>query len=119
MVLQNPLLQPLLVLVEWKIPVRGLVLHQRITVDGIDRVDELIGRERAAALLTLVAVCVGIVAVWALALDIAVGEELVGLLIVVLLALYLHELAVVVELAEEVGRQFVVDGGGGAGINIK
>jgi 5-carboxymethyl-2-hydroxymuconate isomerase len=49
------------------------------------RIDEVLGAERAAALLALVAVSIRIAAGRAGADDVPVGEELLGLLIVVLL----------------------------------
>ena len=55
----------------------------------------------------------------AFSLDVAVGEELMRLLVVVLLAFDLHKLAAIVELAEEVGSQLMVGLGGGAGIDIE
>ena len=97
----------------------GLALHEGVAGEGVAGVDELLGREGAAALLALVAVGAGGVAVGALADDVAVGEELVGLLVVELLALELHELVVVVELAEEVAGHLAVCGGGGAAVDVE
>ena len=84
--LQNPLLQPGLVLIQRQIPVLGFALDQRVARLGVVGIDELLGRERGAALLALVAVGLGGVAAGALALDVAVGQEVAGLLVVELLA---------------------------------
>ena len=51
--------------------------------------------------------------------DIAVGEELSGLLVVILLALFLDEDALVIERAEEVGGHAMVHLGGGAGVDVE
>ena len=58
-------------------------------------------------------------AVGAFAHDVAVGQKLVGLLVVVLFGLFLHEFAVVVEFAEEVGSQPGMSLGGGAAVHIE
>ena len=78
MILEDPLLEPLLVLIEWEVPVLGLLLGQRVTVDGIVWLDEFVWREGSTALLALVAVGASSVATRTLAADIAVGEELLG-----------------------------------------
>ena len=119
MLVQNPLLQPWLVLVQRKIPVLGRLLHQWVAGVGVVRVDQLFGRKGGTALLALVAVSVQIVAARAFATDVAVGEELTFLFVVELLALHLHELAVVVQLAEEICGKLMVGGGGGAAIDIE
>ena len=51
--------------------------------------------------------------------DIAVGEKLSGLLVVILLALLFDEDALVIERAEEVGGHAMVHLGGGAGVDVK
>ena len=119
MTLENPVLEPCLVLVERQEPVFGGFLHERIAVDGIDGVDEFFGREGGSALLTLVAVGSLGVASWTFALDVAVGEELLGLLVVELLRCDFHKLALVVELLEEVGGELMVYGTCGARIDVE
>ena len=100
--LQYPLLQPLLVFVERKVPVLGFLEHRSLARLLGAGVDELCGLEcTSAALLALVAVSL-LVAVGALTHYIAVGEELSCLLIVKLHCRLLHQLAFIVELAEEV-----------------
>ena len=42
MLLENPLFEPLLVLVEWEVPVFGLLLGERVAVDGVVWVDEFV-----------------------------------------------------------------------------
>ena len=51
--------------------------------------------------------------------DVAVGEKLSGLLVVILLALLLDEDALVIERAEEVGGHAMVHLGGGAGVDVE
>ena len=114
MSLQNPVLKPTLILVERQIPMLGSLLHQRITVDGIDRVDELFGRKGRATLLTLVAISTLAVATWTLTFDVAVGEELLRLLIVELLRGDFHKLALIIELLEEVCSKLMMRLAGGA-----
>ena len=119
MAFQYPLLQPRLIVVERQIPVLRLLHHGLGAADGGVRVDEFHGAEVAAALLALVAIGVEVVAVWAFAHDIAVGQKLAGLFVIILLGLLLHELAVVVELAEEVAGQPMVRGAGGAAVDVE
>jgi len=99
---KDPLLQPVLILVERQIPILGLAQLGLGATDGGVRIDEFHRAEVAATFLTLVAIGVRIAAVRAGAHDVAVGEELLSLGVVELLALFLDELAVVVELTEEV-----------------
>ena len=100
--LQNPLLKPLLVLVEWAVPVLCLLLGKRIAVDGVVWVDKFVWRKGRTALLALVSICASSVATRAFATDIAVSEELLCFWIIELLGCLLDELAVIVEMAEEV-----------------
>ena len=97
----------------------GATLHERIARVGIVWIDEFIGRKRSTTLLALVAIRLWSVATRTLATDVAVGEELLLSLIVVLVAFYLHKLAFVVELSEEVGSKLVMDGRSGATIDIE
>ena len=117
--LQNPLLQPLLVLVQGQIPVLGFLLHQGVARLGIVGVDEFLGRERCTALLALVAVGIGGMATGALALDVAVGEEASCSLVKELLRHLLHELALLIEFLEEVAGKLMVYGSAGARVDIE
>ena len=119
MLLQNPLLQPVLILVQRQIPVLRLLQHGCRAADGRLRVDQLSGREVATALLALVAVSPFVVAVGALAHHVTVGQELLGLLVVELLGGLLHQLALVIELAEPVGGKLMVGLRGGAAVDVK
>ena len=85
MLLENPLLQPLLVLIQWEVPVFGLFLGESVAVDGVVWIDEFVRRKGSATLLTLVAVGTRCVATWALAADITVREKLLRLRVVELL----------------------------------
>ena len=58
-------------------------------------------------------------AAWTLTLDVAVGEELLGLLVIELLGGDFHEFAFVIELLEEVGGKLVVCLAGGAAVDVE
>ena len=120
MAIEDPLLQPLLILVERQIPVFRGPLHQSVSgVVLVGRVDEFLGRERGATLLTLVAVGALGTTTGAGADDVAVGQKLARHLVAILLLGDLLQLAVVIELAEEVGGELIVDGAGRATIDVK
>ena len=119
MLLQNPLLQPLLILVQGQIPVLGLLQYGCRAADGRLGVDELRGREVASALLALVAIGTLVVAVGALACHVAVCQELLGLLIVQLFGCLFHQLAFIVELAEPLGGKLMMHVRGGAAVDIE
>ena len=87
--------------------------------DGAVGFDELVGRERRAALLALVAVGAVVAALGAGADDVAVGKEGAGLLVVVLHRALLDELALVVELAEELRSGLGVGGRRGARVDVE
>ena len=86
----------------------GRLLDERVARLGIVGVDELLGRERCAAHLALVAVSLRRMAARALAADVPVSQEVARLLVVELLAHLLDELTLVIELAEEVACKLVV-----------
>ena len=109
MALEDPLLEPALILVEGQEPVGGVLEHEgMVAVLGV-RVDEFGGVQvTATAVLTLVALGCRVVAVGALALDVAVGQELAVLLVIELLGHLLDELALVIEFAEELSGKLVM-----------
>ena len=117
--LQYPFLQPCLVFVEGQVPVLGLSHDGLGTADGRVGVDQLHGREVAAAFLALVAISSLGMAVGTLAHDVAVCQELVSFLVVVLFRLFLHQLAFLVEFLEEVAGHLAVDVAGGAAIDVE
>ena len=119
MILQNPLLQPWLVLVERQVPVLCGTLHQRIARLGIVGIDEFLRAERGTALLALVAIGIRCVASRTLAAYVTIRKEMAGLLVIELLANLLHELALVIEFAEEVACELVVSGTRGAAVDVK
>lgn len=75
--------------------------------------------EVASALLTLIAVGIGIATMGALASDVAVGEELLGLFVIELRRGLLCQLTLVVELAEPVGGKLMMGLRGRAAIDIE
>ena len=115
----NPRLEPLLMFVEWQIPVRGFAQHRLGSRNGTARIDQFGGRKVLATALTLVTVGVGVAAVGAFAHDVAVGQEGVRLFVVVLFVGFLHKFALVVERAEEVRCHLAVSGTRGARIDVE
>ena len=105
---EDPLRKPFLILVEREIPVLGLLLHELAAAEGRLRVDEFVRTEGGATLLALVAVSAFSAASRTCTGDVAVCKEGLGLLVVVLLAHLLDELALIIELAEIVCRILVM-----------
>ena len=101
---EDPFAQETLVLVQRQIPVLGGAFHGYGTRYGAVRVDQFVRRKGRSAFFALVAVGAVVAAAGAGAHDIAVGEERLGFLVVVLLRGPLDEFAFVVELAEELRR---------------
>ena len=118
-VLQYPLAQPWLVLVQRQIPVRRLLHHGFASADGTLRINQLCGAERRAALLALVAISTLSVATGTFARDVAVGQESLCLLVIILHRGLLDKLALVIELAEEVRCCVMVHLRCGASIDIE
>ena len=116
---QDPLAQPLLIVLQREVPVGRFLLDRLGAAELALGIDQLLGAEGAAALLALVAVSALVAALGAGAHDVAVREELLGLGVVVLLALLGDELALLVELAEEAGGVLFVHLGGGAAIDVE
>ena len=77
------------------------------------------GREVSSAFLALVSIRPFIVAMRAFACDIAIGEALFGLLIVVLFGFFFQQFSIFIELAEEVAGQLMVCLRGGSAIDIE
>ena len=86
----------------------GLLLDKLAAAEGRLRVNQLVRAEGRAALLALVAIGALCAAARAGAGDVAVSEEGLGLLVIVLLAHLLYELALLIELPEEVRGVLVV-----------
>ena len=107
--LKDPITQPRLVLIQRKIPVSGLFLYRLGTAELGFRIDQFLRAKRASALLALISIGVRIATLRTGADDVAVSEELSGLRIVVLLGFLGDELALVVQLAEKLGRVLLVD----------
>ena len=97
------MLQPLLILSQGQIPVFGGLLYQAVArVVLIGGVDKLFGREGSATLLALVAIGALGTAARTGAHNVAVGEKLACYLVAILFFSDLFQLAIVVQLAEEV-----------------
>ena len=119
MTLENPLLEPALILVEGQEPVGGILEDEgMVAVLGV-RVDQFGGIQIAAtAVLTLIALGSGMMAIGALALDVAVGKELAVLLVIELLGRLLDEFALIVEFAEKLGGKLVMRLAGRAAVDV-
>ena len=100
---QNPLLQPILILVQWKIPVLGRLLYETMTrVVLVGRVDELLRREGSTTFLALVAISTLCTTARASSYDITVGKEFACYLVAELLLYLFFQYALIIECAEEV-----------------
>ena len=120
MAFDNPFFEPLLIVAQRQIPVFGGAFHKAVSrMVLVCRVDELVGRQRCAAFLALVAISALSVTARALAHNVAVGQELACNLVAELLFSLLLKLTLVVELAEEVRCEFVVYGRCCAAIDVE
>ena len=119
MTVEDPVLEPGLVLVERQIPVFGSFFRQRVTGLGVVGIDEFVRREGSAAFLALVAISAEGVASRTFAADIAVGEEMSRLGIIELLRSLLRKLAGIVHPAEIIRSEAMMGVGGGTGIDIE
>ena len=118
-VFENPLAQPAFMLVQREVPVFGFLHDRRAAADSTLGVDELGGAQCRAALLALVAIGTFGMATGALAGDVAVGQESLGFLIIILHGGLFDEFALVVELAEEVGSSLVVHFRRGTSVDVE
>ena len=116
---EDPVAKERFVSIQRQIPVFGLALDGYRTRYGAVGVDQLVGREGRAALLALVAVGAVVAAVRACAYYIAVGKKGLRILVIVLHRCLLDELALVVELAEEIRRRRAVRRRRGARIYVE
>ena len=96
-----PFRKPLFVLIQRKVPMLGLLLHKLPSAECRLRIDQFIWAEGCSTLLTLVAIRTLRAATWACTGDITVSKESLGLLVIVLLAHLLDELALIIKLPEE------------------
>ena len=108
MLLENPLLQPLLILVQGQIPVLRFLQHGRRTRDSRFWIDELGRREVTTAFLALVAIGTLVMAVRALARHVTVGQELLCLLVVELGSRLLRQFPLIIELTEPFGGKLMM-----------
>ena len=119
MVFENPFLEPLLVLVKRQIPVGGRFLNEGVARLGIVWINQLFGRECRATFFALVAIGTCGVAVWTFTADITIGEEMSSLRVIELFGCLFDKLTVVIEFAEVVGSELVVNLTGRARIDIE
>ena len=97
----------------------GFFHHRRIAAQRGFRVDEVGGVQRRAARFALVAIRLFVMTVRTFARDIAVGQKLLGLLVIILLRGLLNEFAFVVQFGEEGRGRLVVGRVGGAGVDVE
>ena len=116
---EYPFAQPGLVVLERQIPVGRLLLYRLGAAELALGVDEFLGAERASALLALVAVGSLRAAPGTGPDYVAVGKEGPGLGIVVLLALARDELALVIQLPEELGGVLLVHLGSRPAVDVE
>src|SRR5699024_458938 len=100
-------------------PVLGFAHYWHSAAQGTFRVDEVCGVEGGAAALALVAVGILVAALGAGAYNVAVGQELLRLLVVVLLRGLLYKLAIFVELFKEARSGVGMRLGRGAAVDIE
>ena len=117
--LENPLAEPRLILVERQVPVLGLHLLRLASAQCRFRVDKFLRAERTSALLALVAISIRIAALRASTCYITVCEESLSLRIEELLSLLRNELSIVIKLAEKLRSILFVHLGSRPGINIE
>ena len=118
-VLQNPLAQPFLILIQREIPVGSLFLHGFRSAELGLRIDEFFRAESAAAFLALVPIGSLGSALRAGSDYVPVSEESLRLRVVVLLRLPGDELALVIELAEEVRGILLMHLRAGTSVNVE
>ena len=118
-VLEDPLLEEGLVLVEGQIPVLRLAELRRSAGDSALGVDEIGGVQRRATGLTLVTIGALILTAGAGTRDVAVREELLSLGIVVLLALFFDEAALIVDGSEDRRGKLTVRGARRTAVDIE
>ena len=117
--LEDPLGEPVLIVIEREVPVGRRALHRGGAAQLGVGTDQLVRAQLRAALLALIAIRLLIATAGAGADDVSVGEELSRLLIVVLLGRLLDKLPVIIELAEKGGCGLLVDLGRGAGVDVE
>ena len=118
-VLEDPLLEEGLVLVKGQIPVLCLAELRRSAGDSALGVDEVGGVQRRATGLTLVTIGALILTARAGTRDVAVREELLGLGVVVLLALFFDEAALIVDGSEDRRGKLTVRGARRTAVDIE
>ncbi len=117
--LENPLAEPRLILIQWQIPVFGLHLLRLASAQCGFRVYQLLRAQCRAAFLALVAISIRIAAFRASSCYITVCKKDFCLRVEELLGLLCDELTVIIQFAEEIRRILVVDLGGCPGIDIE
>ena len=101
MLLEYPFFQPRFILIQRKIPVLRLLLDQGTAAKCGVGIDQFVRRQGTAAFLALVSVGFLIAAFRACPYDIAVGEESLCFLVVILFAFLFYEFAFIIQFPEE------------------
>ena len=81
----NPGFEPLSVIVQFEVPVFGFFQYRRFATEGRTRIDQFQGRQVRATVFTLVAVGFGVSTLGAGTDDVAIGQKLIEIFVVVLL----------------------------------
>ena len=116
---ENPFAQPRLILVKGEVPVLGLAHDGRIAAEGGLGINQVGSIEGGATGFALVAIGMLIAAMGAGAGDVAVGKELLSLLVIVLHRYLLDELALVIEFLEKGRSSLMVFRAGSAAVDVE
>ena len=119
MAFENPLPEPLLIVLKREVPVGGFLLYRFGTAEFALRVDEFLRAESASALFALVTVCAFSSTLRTGSHNVAVCEEGFGFRVIVLLAFLCDEFAVVIEFFEELGGVFFVHFGRCSSVDVE
>ena len=119
MILQDPSTQERLPLIQRQIPMFRLTHHRLAATDSGFRIDQIRRAKRRTASLALIAICLLVSTMRTSTRDIAVGQELLRLLIVVLLACFLDEFAFIIQCTEKIRGHLMMRSGSSTRIDIK
>ncbi|EMR01121.1 hypothetical protein ADICEAN_03760 [Cesiribacter andamanensis AMV16] len=119
MLFKDPLPQPGLILLQGQVPVGSGAQYGLGTAEHGAGVDEVGGAQAGAAALALIAIGFGVAAIGAGTLDVAIGQKLGRLLIIILLTFLNFKSPLLLQGGEKVGCGLVMYGRRGAGVHIK
>ena len=118
-IIEDPIFEPCLILIQRQVPVLGRFLGQRIACFGIVRVDQFVRREGCAAFLALVAISAHRMTTRTFTTYITVGQEMTCLRIIELFGCLFDELTRIIHLTEIICCKLVMRLRGGTRIDIE